>query len=239
MNRCFRCLIVDDEALGRELLAAHLAKFEQFELVAACPSALDAAKYLAAEPIDVMFLDIEMPVLKGTEFYFSLKNKPAVIFTTAYRDYAVEGFELEAVDYLLKPIVFTRFFQAIERFLARQAPPAVAAASATVDTSKRDWLFVRENRKDIKLNYADILYIQSVKDYVQIHTRGPSPLVKTSISAFASRLNSDFVRVHRSYIVNRCHVTAITKHDIEMCGLEIPIGDSYRAAALQQLQVSG
>ncbi len=224
MTNRYRCVIVDDEPLGRELIATHLSKLDQFELVASCASALEAATYLNQNKVDLLFLDIEMPVLKGTDFYQSLRHKPKVIFTTAYRDYAVEGFELEAVDYLLKPIVFARFFKAIERFLAGNTRSE--KNSTSIDS--REWFFIREDRKDIKINIADILFVKSLKDYVQVHTTKTVHTIKDTLYAFENRLNQDFVRVHRSYIVNRRHVTAITKYDIEIGNIEVPISDKYR-----------
>ena len=231
MNDRYRCVIVDDEALGRELIATHLSKLGQFELIASCASALEAAPYLNQDKIDLLFLDIEMPVLKGTDFYQSLHHKPDVIFTTAYRDYAVEGFELEAVDYLLKPIVFARFFKAIERFLAGKNKSTITPTP--IDS--REWFFVREDRKDIKIHIADILYVKSLKDYVQIHTIKAVHTIKDTLYAFENRLNQDFVRIHRSYIVNRRHVTAITKHDVEIGNIEVPISDKYRDNASAHL----
>lgn len=229
-----QCLIIDDEALGRELIATHLAQFEQFELVASCASAIEASQYLKQQSIDLLFLDIEMPVLKGTDFYHSLDHKPAVIFTTAYRDYAVDGFDLNAVDYLLKPIVFTRFFKAIQRFLASRTAVAPASENPPAGSSEV-YLFVRAERKDIRLNLSDIRYVQSIKDYIKIYTDTGSHMVRESISHFHQRLNEDFIRVHRSYIVNQRHITACTKHDIEVAEAEIPMSEQYRQEVLRKL----
>ncbi len=226
MKKLYKCVIVDDESLGRELIATHLSQLDQFEIVASCSSAIEASSYLNTQAIDLLFLDIEMPVLNGTDFYQSLNNKPKVIFTTAYRDYAVDGFELNAVDYLLKPIVFSRFFKAIEKFLALSLTENKPHTIADKPTS--NYIFVRADRKDVKLNYQDIIYVQSLKDYIKIFTTNKNHIVKESISAFSERLNKDFIRVHRSYIINYQYVTAMTTKDVELGDTEIPIGDKYR-----------
>ena len=134
-----KCLIVDDEELARELIESHLSQLDDFEAVASCASAIEASNVLKNNHIDLMFLDIEMPVLKGTDFYKNLLNKPKVIFTTAYRDYAVDGFDLDAVDYLLKPIVFSRFFQAIERFLASHRKARVRSSCPKPNAEACEW----------------------------------------------------------------------------------------------------
>lgn len=229
----YRCLVVDDERLGRELIEAHLSQLQQFELVATCTSAIEAGEFLVKENIDLLFLDIEMPVLKGTDFYQTLSNPPAVIFTTAYRDYAIEGFELEAIDYLLKPITFPRFFKAVGRFLASRHGPEEPEES--LGAAARHSLFVRVDRKDIRLLLSDICYVQGLKDYIRIHTQQSVYTVKETMTAFAERLGADFVRVHRSYLVNRHKVTAMTRLDVEIGDIEIPIGETYRSAALRFL----
>ena len=168
------CLIVDDEELARELIASHVAQLDGFEVIASCASAIEASAVLKKHQIDLMFLDIEMPVLKGTDFYKNLLSKPKVIFTTAYRDYALDGFELDAVDYLLKPIVFARFFQAIERFLATRAmpqsnsqdPPQLVSSQAPAIPAQH--IFVRKDRKQIKIELNKILYVQGMKDYCKV-----------------------------------------------------------------------
>ena len=202
----YKCLIIDDEELARELLETHLAQLEDFELIGSYGSAIEASKALQNQQIDLLFLDIEMPVLKGTDFFKSLLQKPKVIFTTAYRDYAVEGFELDAVDYLLKPITFHRFFKATEKFLATQL--TTTKDSEITTESKPAHVFVREDRKQVKIMLSDILFVESLKDYIKIHTVTKHHLTKCSISAFEKELDDRFLRVHRSFIVNLNHVTA-------------------------------
>ncbi|GAB4200282.1 MAG: LytTR family DNA-binding domain-containing protein [Wenzhouxiangellaceae bacterium] len=234
MSKRYSCIIVDDEALGRELIATHLAHLPQFELVASCANAIEASRILAEQRVDLMFLDIEMPVMKGTDFYQNLAQAPAVIFTTAYRDYAVQGFDLEAVDYLLKPIVFTRFFKAIQRFLASVENP-VASTPEHAAVAIPDDLFVRIDRKNIRLRRQDILYVRSMKDYLEVHTKSDRYLVKSTISGFADKLGPGFLRIHRSYLVNQHHITAVTRHDVELGDIELPISDACRDAVFDAL----
>lgn len=222
----YRCLVVDDEELARDLIEGHLAQLDDFELVASCASAIEASKVLQKENIDLLFLDIEMPVLQGTDFFKNLIVKPKVIFTTAYRDYALDGFELNAVDYLLKPITFGRFFKAIEKFLSIQN--AKQPTKVTTEISKDDFIFIREDRKQVKLWFDAILYVESIKDYIRIHTEEKTHMVKYGITAFEALLDGRFLRTHRSYIVNVEKITAYTNNDIEIGKAEIPIGDRYR-----------
>lgn len=223
----YKCLIIDDEDLARELIESHLAQLKDFELVASCASALEARRILQEQPIDLLFLDIEMPVLKGTDFFKSLLNKPSVIFTTAYRDYAIDGFELNAVDYLLKPITFSRFFNAIEKYLSQQKQPTVIVNKIANKKEEIEYIFIRKDRKQVKLFLDTVLYIESLKDYIRIHLKDKSHMIKHSITAFQELLDDRFLRTHRSFIVNTDKMTAYTKHDIEIGDIEIPIGESY------------
>ncbi len=223
----YRCVIVDDEELARELIQTHLSQLDDFELVASCASAIEASKILQKEVVDLLFLDIEMPVLKGTDFLKSLINKPKVIFITAYRDYALDGFELNAVDYLLKPITFERFFKALEKFKT-QHQILIDEADPTQIQTKTAYVFVTKNRKKVKIIFDHILYIESIKDYIRIHLTDETHIVKFSISAFKKELDDRFIRIHRSYIVNRDKITAYTKHDVEIGKTELPIGENYK-----------
>ena len=223
----YKCVIVDDEKLARGLIETHLSQLDDFEIVASCGSAIEASKILQKERIDLLFLDIEMPVLKGTDFFKMLIHKPKVIFTTAYRDYAVEGFELNAVDYILKPITFQRFFNAIEKFKALHDMHNDTTPIA-VPENKDLFIFIRKDRKQVKVHLDAVLYIESLKDYVKIHLANETHITKSSISAFEKKLDTRFIRVHRSYIVNTNKITAYTKHDIEIGNVEIPIGENFR-----------
>jgi two-component system LytT family response regulator len=227
----YKCLIVDDEELARELIATHLSQLPDFEIVAICASAIEANTVLKNQTIDLLFLDIEMPVLKGTDFLKNLVHKPKAIFTTAHREYAIESYELNVVDYLLKPIVFNRFFKAVEKFLDTQI-----VVEINNKTTEQTHMFVQSNKKNIKVNYDAILYVESIKDYIKIHTTDSQLVIKHGISAFEEKLDHRFLRVHRSYIVNSQKVTAYTKQDIEIGDLEIPIGDLYKKSVLEKLK---
>jgi DNA-binding LytR/AlgR family response regulator len=228
----YKCLIVDDEELARELIETHLKQLPDFEIVATCASAIEASSVLKSQPIDLIFLDIEMPVLKGIDFLKNLSIKPKVIFTTAHREYAIESYELNVVDYLLKPIVFNRFFMAIEKFLDTQT-----ISNSLPVNQYTTHIFVQSNKKNIKLLFDEILYIESIKDYIKIHTIKEVLVIKHGISAFEDKLDNRFIRVHRSYIANSQKVTAFTKQDIEIGKIEIPIGEMYKKRAVEKLKL--
>ncbi|MEM7484423.1 MAG: LytTR family DNA-binding domain-containing protein [Bacteroidota bacterium] len=223
----YQCVIIDDEPLARELLEGYLEKIPDFELVASCPSAIDASNVLSNHKVDLLFLDIEMPLLKGTDFFKNLAYKPQVIFTTAYRDYAVDGFELNALDYLLKPIFFERFFSAIQKFLQLQYTTKTNEALSPISNSN-EYLFVNKAKKQIKVIFDSVLYVESFKDYIKIHLKEDTLTIKESISNFEKRLDDRFIRLHRSYIVNSQKITAYTKNDVEVGRREIPIGSNYK-----------
>lgn len=225
----YKCLIIDDEELARELIETHLSLLTDFEVVASCASAIEARKVLQEHSVDLLFLDIEMPVLKGTDFFKNLLHKPSVIFTTAYRDYALDGFELNAVDYLLKPITFERFFNATEKFLNQQKKTVEIPVVENIPL-KKDFLFIRKDRKQVKVLLKDILYIESLKDYIQIYLPTEKHTIKHSISTFQNLLDHRFLRIHRSFIINTDAITAYTKHDVEIGEIEIPIGEIYKQA---------
>ena len=223
----YKCIIVDDEELARRLIKRHLSELKNFELIASCESAIEAIEIMQEESIDLMFLDIEMPLLKGTDFLKNLTVKPKVIFTTAFREYAFEGFELNVVDYLLKPINFTRFMKAIEKFTE-------VTGKVTKD-SELKYVYIQSNKKNIKIILKDVLYIESLKEYVQIYFKDKKVLFKGSLTTFEEKLNDNFVRVHRSYIVNIEMITAFTKNDVEIGEIEVPIGNFYKERAIKKI----
>jgi DNA-binding LytR/AlgR family response regulator len=227
----YKCIIVDDEPLARELIASHLTHFENFELVASFENALKAYTFLESNTIDLMFLDIEMPLLKGNDFLKKLKNPPKVIFTTAYREYALEGYELNVIDYLLKPITFDRFFVSIEKFKQLQIP------KAPENLTNEDHIFVTSGSKNIKIVFDSILFIESLKDYITIHLEnGKSHHLKQNISTFEKVLDSNFIRIHRSFIIQAKKLTAYSKNEVEINAIEIPIGSSYKEVWLDYLR---
>ena len=230
------CIIIDDEPLAAALIEAHVANIPNLSIIATCSNALEGFEVLKTHAIDLIFLDIQMPLLTGIEFLKSLSNPPKVIFTTAYREYAIESYELEVVDYLLKPISFDRFFKAINKFFKTiESKPSTVVVSEPQETSK--YIFVNANKKQHKISFSEIAYVESIKDYIRIHLTGKTIVTKDKISEFEHKLPSNFLRTHRSYIVNADKITAYTVNDIEIGELEIPIGISYKKQLLEKLKV--
>lgn len=240
MTETIKCLIVDDEPLAIKLIKTHIDQLPDFEIVASCQNAIEAFEVLKKEKIDLLFLDIQMPVLTGIEFVKSLQHPPSIIFTTAYRQYAVESYELEVVDYLLKPITFTRFFKAINKYLNSrphpEVPSAVSPSTSLPSAPEETFIYVNVNKKHIKIWHKEIEYIESIKDYIRIHTANDSTMTKEKISEFEQKLPPYFLRIHRSFIVNTTKVTAYTAHDVEIKEKEIPIGGSYKKQVFEKLE---
>ncbi len=231
-----KCIIIDDEPLAIALIEDHVSKFSNLEIVATCHNAIEGFEVLKTHQVDLMFLDIQMPMLTGIEFLKSLSNPPKVIFTTAYREYAIESYELEVVDYLLKPVSFERFFKAINKFFKTVETKSVTVpAESKLDETTRH-IYVNMNKKHYKILFEDILYAESLKDYVRIHTADAKIITKEKISDFEKKLPAYFLRTHRSYIVNTNRITAFTAHDIELGAIEIPIGISYKQGVMGVLK---
>lgn len=227
----YQCLIVDDEALARELIATYLEQLDNFQLAGSCANALEARKVLETSSIDLLFLDIEMPLLKGTEFLKALAHPPKVIFTTAYRDYAIEGFDLNAIDYLVKPIEFDRFYQAIDKFLSWVSGQHFRTASPDGNAH----FYVKHNKKNIRIQQQELIYVESQGDYIQLHFSDTQLKVKMPLHQLEEKLDQRFLRIHRSFIVNTEKITAFTKQDIEIGAKEIPIGQFYKDKVLERL----
>ena len=224
----YKCFIVDDEPLALNVIEQHLSKFSQFEVCGKSTDPIEALAQIKLLQPDLLFLDIQMPEITGLELIESIQNKPEIIITTAYREYAVEGFELNVLDYLVKPIPFKRFIKAIEKFL-EQKLSHVAAPIQHEHAS----IFVKADRKTIKIALDDILYIEGVKDYVKIVLTSQKIITKVSIGNFFKDLPKDrFIQVHKSFIVARNKISAYTAQDVEIGDLEIPIGRMYKEAFL-------
>jgi DNA-binding LytR/AlgR family response regulator len=231
-----KCVIIDDEPLAVELIKDHVSKFSNLEIVGTCSNAIEGFELLKTHQVDLVFLDIQMPMLTGVDFLKSLSNPPKVIFTTAYREYAIESYELDVVDYLLKPISFDRFFKAINKyFKSAEIKTITVPVESKLDAGTR-YIYVNMNKKHHKILFTDILYAESIKDYVRIHTLSSKIITKDKISDFEKKLPSFFLRTHRSYIVNTEKITAFTAMDIEIGDLEIPIGVSYKQSVLKALR---
>ena len=231
-----RCLIVDDEPLAVEVLESYVARMDSLEHVGSCNNAVKAFDILKNEAVDVLFLDIQMPKLTGIEFLKILHPAPRVIFTTAYRDYAVESYELNVVDYLLKPIAFDRFMMAINKVMDVDInKPHESPAEAGQEDEP--FLFLKADRKMVKVMLNDITYIESLKDYVRVKkVNGKEVISHQKISYLEKKLPSDcFVRIHKSYIISRHKMEAYSASAVEIAGVEIPIGRSYKAAVMDLL----
>src|SRR6476661_2898286 len=200
-----KCLVIDDELPARDVLQKHISDVDALELAGSCTNAVEALSFLQSNTVDLLFLDIQMPHILGTNFIRTLKNPPKVIFTTAYRKYAVEGFELDAVDYLLKPISFDRFLKALNKILHINLQNTLPEAGKTdsIKEPAQPFLYFRSDRKMVKVLFNDILYIEGLRDYIKIFTTSKIIVTKHLLATLEEMLPSDtFLRIHRSYIVS-------------------------------------
>lgn len=241
----YTCLIVDDERPALKLLKAYLEKLPHVTLVAACEDALQALAALQQHSVDLLFLDIQMPSFTGLELLRVLKDKPQVILTTAYRDFAVEGFALDATDYLVKPFSFERFAQAVNKAteqinLQRASVPPVVSQSPSPQPSphQQDHFFARTHYKLEKVAFDAVLYVESLREYAAIHTAEKRYVVSQTMRIIEAELPTDrFVRVHRSYIVALSHIQEIYGNTIVVHNKDIPIGGSYRQAFFERVRL--
>lgn len=229
-NKKIKCLVIDDEPLAREMLKQHIAGVESLELAGVCSNAIEAINFLKDHPVDLLFLDIQMPQLLGTNFVRTLKSPPKVIFTTAYRKYAVEGFELDAVDYILKPISLERFLKAVNKVLQTNLSATQAANELKeIHTEPGHFLYFRVDRKMVKILLNDILFIEGLKDYVKIFTAGKTIVTKHVLSTLEGMLPSDeFLRIHRSFIIAINKIDSYNADGIEIAKHELPIGRLFK-----------
>jgi len=230
-----QCLIVDDERIAREILVDHLGKIKSMEVAGCCKSVPEAFEVINSRQIDLIFLDINLPEVSGLLFAKSINKSIKIIFTTAYREYAVDGFDLQAVDYLLKPISLDRLLQAINKYLDENVSIAEPFTQEII-REKSDHIFVRSDRKMIKVRFPEILFIESLSDYVRIHMRDKAIITRETISNIEAKLpQKDFMRVHRSFIVNLTGIESFTHEDIQVGGKEVPISRSYKKEVLERL----
>lgn len=221
----WRCLIIDDDPIVLMIIKKWSDRVEQLEVVDVCSTAFQSMEIMKTERIDLLFLDIQMPDLSGISFLRTLPYPPKVIFITAYKEFAAEAFELNAVDYLLKPISLDRFLKAVNKVISIGAPPEGGPNMP----EQRECIYLKANRKTVKVFLDEIVYIESAKDYVKIYRQLNAPLlVKYSLTALAAKLPGNlFVRVHRSFLVAVNRITAFTNYDVEIGKIEIPIGRQY------------
>jgi len=232
-----RCLLIDDEPPALKVLESHISQINGLEIVAQCKNALEALDVLGSKTVDLMFLDIKMPKMLGTDFLKNLSHPPKVIFVTAYRDYAVDGYELDAVDFLVKPVSFERFVKSITK-VQRMMGQETASLANNNNSNTEAFVYLKVDRIMQKVFVDDILYIESWKDYIKVFlTTGKNILVKQSISAMENLLSDHkFLRIHRSYIVSTDKIAGYNALTIKINSTEIPIGRLYKQAVMEVLQ---
>lgn len=229
-----RCVIVEDEPLARNLLEQYIQKVPSLELVRSFASPLEALEYLRQHEVDVLFSDIQMPEITGVTMLKILQKKPLVVLTTAYSEYALEGYELDVVDYLLKPITFERFLKAIEKLSQRlssaQLPKITTQPPATsAEVAKNAFIFVKDGTKLVKIRLTDIRYIEGLKDYVTIHLPDRKVVSLQTMKSLEQQLPPDqFIRIHNSFIVSFEAIESIDREKVQVGKVFLPISDTYR-----------
>ena len=230
----YNCLVIEDEPLAAEILRDYIAEVSDLQLIAVCRDVMTASGFLRSHHIDVLFVDIHLPKIKGIDFIKTIQNQYQVILTTAYDQYAIEGYNLNVVDYLLKPIEFSRFLQAVQKIKKNET---IATEPADVSTRKGAFHFFNVDKRQVKVYLDDILYIESLKEYVKIHTTQQSLVTKIQIGEFESLLPlPNLIRVHKSFIINLDKVTAYSANAIEIGDHEIPIGRTYKELITKHLK---
>lgn len=228
--RPLSCLIVDDEPTARDILQLHCSQIPGLQVIGQCKNAQEAIAALQGHMVDVVLLDINMPDMSGISLAKSLGKSTKVIFTTAYREYAIDGFEVQAVDYLLKPISKERLVQAIDKLRAETYP----------ETVNREFMVVRVDRKMLKVDFADIRYIEGLGDYLKVHLHSKTVVTRETLAALEEKLPpTAFIRIHRSFIVAVQEIRAYTSEYVEVVGQTLPISRSHRQAFLQRMDGSG
>jgi DNA-binding LytR/AlgR family response regulator len=230
-----RCVIVDDEPMARAVLTSFVAKIPNLELVKSCKNAMQAFEVANQQKIDIFFLDINMPDISGLSLAKSINQKSKIIFTTAYREYALDGFNLQAVDYLLKPIAFDRFLQAIHKYFE-----GVTFNDSEIKVKesvlRNNFIFVRSDRKMVKINFDEIRYVESLSDYIKIYLADKTIITRETISNIQTKLPAkNFLRIHRSYIVNLKKINSYTNEFVEIGNNAIPISRTYKENVLKKL----
>lgn len=231
----FKCLIIEDEPLAAEIISEYIQQLPHLELVGICTNAIEGLQFIKTETVDILFLDVNLPRLSGVDFLRSLTKRPAVIFITAHREYAIEGYELDIVDYLLKPVAFSRFVMAVNKITERNQQLVIGDQVS----QPKDHLFVNVSRKRQKIEYSEIVYFESKREYVSIVTQQGSFLTKIQLSELEKQLDkAEFIRIHRSFIVSKRKIKAYNSTEIDLVSIQIPIGRNYKEQVLVQLNQS-
>ena len=225
MRNKLKCVVVDDEPMAREIIETYIAKTPNLELISSCKNATEAILFAQENEVDLFFIDINMPEISGLSLAKIIHKKTQIIFTTAYREYAIDGFNLNVVDYLLKPIAFDRFLQAVQK-----------VSLSEITATKNDFMFVRSDRKMVKIDFNSILYIESLNDYLKIFTTEKTIIIRETIRSLEEKLPSKkFIRIHRSFIISLKNITSYTNEFIEINQKALPISRSYKESVLQKL----
>lgn len=230
-----KCMIIDDEPIARDIIRNHIAATPGLSLVKSCMNASEAYEGLHEHKVDLIFLDIQMPVITGTDFLRSLRTPPLVVFTTAYHNYAVEGFELNSVDYLLKPITYERFYQAIQKVRDRLTIQPAQQTAPPVD-----YIFIKQESRLVRIHFDQIRYVEAEKDFSTVFITDKKFLAGMHLKMFENMLPADqFFRVHRSFIVNLSKISSINGNMVEIGKTEIPIGANYKNELMKKLGITG
>lgn len=236
------CAIIDDEPLAIDVLESYIKEIDSLELMARFNNVIEAIKFFQTSKVDLLFLDIQMPKLTGIDFLKSLQNPPKIVLTTAYRDYALQGYELNVLDYLLKPISFERFVTAINKFPSSKVQTVAALPPIPVSTYsfEQSFLYLKSDKKMVKVFLKDILYIESLKDYVKVKTTDKQIITHQKISYLEERLPDEkFIRIHRSYIIAIDKIRSYNATSLDINGEELPIGRQYKDDVMKLLGEEG
>ena len=229
-----KCIIVEDEALAQDVIQSHLQKVDRFELVGICSNALEAKEVMDKQEVDLIFLDIQLPGMTGLNFLRSLPNPPLVVVTTAYSEYALESYEFNIIDYLLKPISFERFSKTVNKIVHGRLFTQPAKEK---DNLPGDHIFIKSNSKFFKVNFSEIIYIESMKDYLKIHTAEYKLVTHQTMNEMEKILSpKQFIRVHKSYMVAVAHIKTIYGNSVEMENATIPIGINYKEKVMNFIE---
>jgi len=240
----YRCLIADDEPIARQIIETYCSHLPYLQVLASCGNALEAKQVLQQQEVDILFLDINMPVIDGLSFLRSLKKTPAVILTTAYREYAVEAFELAVSDYLVKPFSLERFMKAVDKAMEKIQSAAVTTTPSSVITSTEnsstDYLFLKTDRKIYRINYADLLYAEASGNFTRFVTTTEVLTVGMTFTSAEELLPKHlFIRIHRSFIISKSKISLIEGNRVYIGKTEIPIGNSYKEDFLREIGMEG
>ncbi len=236
--KLWKCLVADDEPLAREVISKYITRMPSLQLVAECSNAIEVIEAIQEHEVDLIFLDIQMPEISGLDLIKILKNPPSIIITTAFQEYSLEGYELDVVDYLLKPVKFERFVKAITKVFRRSGDntPSPVAPEDRAETQKESYLYFRTERKTVKVILNDILYVEGMGNYVKIFTGNGMIITKNSMTTIETMLPEGlFIRTHRSFIVSKSKIGSFSNEVVTIGKTEIPIGKLYKNGVIKLL----